>query len=121
MRRVFAGLFTMGALVTGLLLPAGSAQAATLNVCAGQVPSGYILTNNYWSPSTCGNPATVVYNVWVVTSYSDKPVNFTLNVCDAARVPSGWVVQSGYWSPSTCLPAPADPNFHNVKTIRRTS
>ncbi|MBK6877863.1 MAG: hypothetical protein IPG99_15820 [Ignavibacteria bacterium] len=43
-------------------------------VCAGQIPNGWVKINDSWNPTTCGNPTSISYNVWLIERYDDKPI-----------------------------------------------
>jgi hypothetical protein len=120
-RRFFAMTLAAVMVLAGLVALSGNAQAATLHVCGGQTVSGYILSDTYYSPTTCGSPPTVSYNVWILESYFDKPVGFQMNVCNSTRNPSGWVTLTTYFSLTRCGPAPPSVTNHNVRVIQRVS
>lgn len=86
------------------------------NVCAGSVPSGWIKINDHWSPTTCGNPTRIIYNVWTIERYDTKPKGATMNACNGI-VPNGWSKIGGNWSPASC----GHPTriTKNVMTIKR--
>src|SRR5277367_1767871 len=65
--------------------------AATETVCAAQVPSGWIKVDDAWNPTTCGNPTTKTYNVWIIREYAGEPIGAVMTVCNG-RAPEGWVV-----------------------------
>jgi hypothetical protein len=90
----------------------------TMQICAGSpIPNGWIKTDDSWSPTSCGNPTDIIYNVWTITQYSNLPVGSTLNVCAGAPIPTGWVKVNTSWNPTSCG-HPAH-NIDNVQTIRR--
>jgi hypothetical protein len=91
-----------------------------IDVCADSpIPIGYIKTNDHWDPTKCGNPSSIVPNVWTLTRYIDKPVGTTLDVCAGAPVPPGWVVVGARWNPTACG-QPSD-IVDNVQQIQRVS
>jgi hypothetical protein len=95
------------------------ASAATSTICTGSpVPFGWIVTNDSWDPTRCGNPPTISYNVQTITSHYDQPLGTTLTVCTYAPVPPGWTVTSMRWDPGSC----GHPSFisNNISTIQRT-
>ena len=94
----------------------GSQSSDILKVCAGQVPAGWIKTNDEWNPTVCGNPSTIVYNVWTIERYDNKPVNNVMTACEGA-VPAGWAKLNGTWNPTRCGYPSAIVN--NVMTIKR--
>jgi hypothetical protein len=103
----------------GLPIETGTPRT-TINICAGSpVPAGWIVTDDEWSPTSCGNPTQIVYNVQTITDYASLPVGATLNVCAYAPTPSGWVDVNYSWSPGSCGHPTTIVN--NVKTIRRVS
>ena len=90
----------------------------TQPICTGTpVPAGWIVTDDYWSPSSCGNPTTIEYNMQTITQYSDRPVGDTLPVCAYAPTPDGWVEVDSHWAPGSC----GHPSniVNNVKVIKR--
>jgi hypothetical protein len=99
-----------------------AANVATLSqsMCAGgAVPSGWILVNDQWNPTSCGNPTSIVYNVWIIDRYDDKPVGSVMSACAAAPTPSGWIIVNTQWNPTTCGHPTSIVN--NVKQIRRVN
>lgn len=81
---------------TELNVPVTKAQ---MNICAGSpMPSGWIKVNDNWNPGMCGNPTSIVYNVWTIERYSDYPIGFTMNVCACAPTPAGWVDVNVFWN-----------------------
>ena len=93
-----------------------STIAETQVVCAGPLPTGWIKINDAWNPTVCGNPTTIVYNVWTIERYDNKPVNTTMTAC-AGVIPTGWVKVNDSWNPTTC----GHPStiVQNVMLIRR--
>jgi len=90
----------------------------SMNVCAGgPVPGGWIVTNDMWNPTTCGNPTMLTYNVWIITQYSSLPIGATLSVCSYSPTPAGWVVIGSNWNPTSCGHPSSITN--NVTVIRR--
>lgn len=83
------------------------------------VPSGWIKVDDRWDPTRCGNPTSIVYNVWVIRKYIDLPVGTVLNVCASASTPSGWVEINTRWDPTSC----GHPSriTQNISVIRRIS
>jgi hypothetical protein len=120
-RRFFAVTLAAVMVLAGLVALSGSAQAATLHVCGGQTASGYILSDTYYSPNTCGSPPTVSYNVWILESYFDKRVGSQMHVCNSTRNPSGWVTVTTYFSLTRCGPPPPSITNSNVRVIQRVS
>jgi hypothetical protein len=97
-----------------------NAPMQVMNICSSSpVPAGWIKVNDHWSPTSCGNPTSIVYNVWTIETYQDKPVGAVMNVCASAPTPAGWVDINTYWSPTSC----GHPTsiVHNMKQIRRVS
>ena len=47
----------MALLILSFVFPARPAVAATLTICTGSpVPSGWIVSNDSWDPTRCGDP-----------------------------------------------------------------
>ena len=96
------------------------ANAPTQDICANSpVPSGWIKTNDSWSPTSCGSPTEITYNVWTITQIADLPIDSQLSVCADAPVPNGWVVIDTSWDPTRC--GRPTSIINNVKTIKRVS
>ncbi|MEV0382039.1 hypothetical protein [Nonomuraea sp. NPDC050643] len=93
------------ALATGaalVALPGVPADAAIVRtVCAWNVPAGWVKTDDTWDPTRCGNPTSIVYNVWTIESYYDKPIGWNMTVC-AGWQPVGWAVTNTRWDPTRC-------------------
>jgi hypothetical protein len=88
------------------------------DICAGSaVPAGWIKINDQWDPMRCGNPTNIIYNVWTIARFDDRPVGSTMNVCAGAPTPAGWVDIGTRWDPMSC----GHPNniVQNVKQIKR--
>jgi hypothetical protein len=93
---------------------------ASMNICAGSpIPAGWIKVDDSWNPTACGNPTSIVYNVWTITQYSTMPVGSTLLVCANAPTPHGWVEINRSWNPDRCGHPSAIIN--NLKLIKRVS
>jgi len=90
--------------------------AATETVCAAQVPSGWIKVDDAWNPTTCGNPTTKTYNVWIIREYAGEPIGAVMTVCNG-RAPEGWVVVTTRWNPTAC--SHPITNQQNVMVIQR--
>jgi hypothetical protein len=90
--------------------------AEVQTVCAGQVPVGWIKTNDAWNPTTCGKPTSIVYNVWTIERYSTKPIGAVMQAC-AGAVPPGWAMIGNAWNPNMCGHPTSIVN--NVMTIKR--
>jgi hypothetical protein len=91
-----------------------------MRICRGSpIPLGWIKVNDDWSPTSCGNPSSLTYNVWYIERYDDKPVGSTMRVCSSASTPPGWVDINYDWSPTSCGHPSSITN--NVKYIRRVS
>ena len=92
-------------------------RAATVqNVCAGQLPYGWIRVGDFWNPTTCGNPTSISYNVWAIERYTDLAVGSTLLAC-TGPVPAGWAMVGSNWNPTTCGHPTSITN--NMMTIQR--
>lgn len=88
------------------------------SVCAqSPIPAGYILVDDCWDPTRCGQPAAITNNVWVIQRYSAQPVGAVLTVCASAPTPAGWVEIDRSWNPNACG-HPSSPS-DNVKRIQR--
>lgn len=90
--------------------------AATETVCATQVPSGWIKVDDAWNPTTCGNPKTKTYNVWIIREYDGEPIGAVMTVCNGPA-PVGWVVVATHWNPTAC--SHPITNQKNVMVIQR--
>ena len=105
----------------GLILMTASlplSLRATEEVCAGSpIPKGWIRINDKWNPTSCGKPTSIIYNVWLIEKFSDKPVGATMEVCASAPTPTGWVEKGKRWNP-TCCGHPTTIT-DNMKTIKR--
>ena len=91
-----------------------------LSICTGSpVAAGFIVVNNGWSPTRCGNPTSIVDNVETIERFTDKPVGTFLDVCGFAPTPAGWVVVNQIWVPQSC----GQPTglVNNVNVIKRIS
>lgn len=77
-----------------------SALGSMDHICDGQpVPSGYVVIDRTWDPTSCGNPIMITPNVDVIWRYSDSPVGAQANACLPLTAPPGWVIdstQNGY-------------------------
>ena len=102
-------------------LPAASATSpSVMQICAGSpIPDGWVKTTDSWSPTSCGNPTEIVYNVLTITQYSNLPVGSTLAICADAPIPNGWVLVNSFWDPNGCG-HPTD-IIENVQTISRVN
>lgn len=101
MKRIAALVFAIAAMGVALVLPASPASAATYQVCAWNLPAGFVKTNDYWDSTRCGNPTAIVYNMWTIESYWDKPLGWQMPVC-AGQVPFGWTLIATTWDPTRC-------------------
>ena len=90
----------------------------TESVCAGQAPAGWIKVDDAWNPTTCGNPTTKTYNVWVIAQVTEKPIGSSMVAC-SGQAPAGWVIVETSWNPTVCGHPTA--NQKNVMTIKRLS
>jgi hypothetical protein len=89
----------------------------TQNVCAGSVPSGWIKVNDSWSPTVCGKPTSIIYNVWSVQALSAEPIGSVIYACIGSP-PSGWVLVSQMWNPTLCgHPSAQQPNVMAIKRL----
>jgi hypothetical protein len=88
------------------------------NICAGSpVPAGWIKTNDHWDPTQCGDPTSIVYNVWTIVRFDNQPVGTILAVCADAPTPAGWADVGTRWDPTSC----GHPTsiVQNIKQIKR--
>lgn len=84
-----------------------------------RLPRGWVKVGDRWNPSKCGSPATIVYNVWEVERYTNKPVGAEMEVCADTPTPAGWVEVSARWSPATCgHPTGISDNVKKIKRVR---
>lgn len=84
-----------------------------------RLPRGWLKVGDRWNPTKCGNPSTVVYNVWEVERYTNKPVGAEMEVCADTPTPSGWVEVSARWNPTTCgHPTGISDNVKKIKRVR---
>jgi hypothetical protein len=89
----------------------------TQNVCPGSVPAGWIKINDAWNPTVCGNPRTIIYNVWTIQQLSDQPIGAVIHACKA-EVPSGWAMVGTGWNPTVCgHPGTNQPNVMAIKRL----
>jgi hypothetical protein len=89
----------------------------TQNVCAGSVPSGWIKVNDSWSPTVCGKPTSIIYNVWSVQALSAEPIGAVIHACSSSP-PPGWVLVSQMWNPTVCgHPSAQQPNVMAIKRL----
>lgn len=101
----------------GDISPALGVAQSRMQICAGsRVPDGWIKVDDQWSPTTCGNPSNIVYNVWTIERYDDKPKGSVMDVCASETTPKGWVEVGTAWQP-TCCGHPANIT-RNVKRIQ---
>lgn len=70
--------------------------------CSGGTPANYLKTNDDWSPTTCGSPTSIVYNVCTYRRFDNKPSGSIMVVCSDNAIPAGWVLQGQQWSPTSC-------------------
>jgi hypothetical protein len=94
-------------------------QPATVGVrivCANQAPPGWIRTGDRWDPTNCGNPTSIVYNVWTIEKYRGRPEGSVMRVC-AGPVPGGWALVDAAWDPNDC--GHPMTMIKNVMTIRK--
>jgi len=99
--------------------PPPSAPDVVTACCSSGPQQGYLKTDDAWSPTSCGNPTNITYNVCTYTRYDNKPVGARMNICASQTVPTGWVIKDSIWSPTSCG-HPANITY-NVNTIERIS
>jgi hypothetical protein len=84
-----------------------------------RLPRGWLKVGDRWNPAKCGNPPTVVYNVWEVERYTNKPVGAEMEVCADTPTPRGWVEVGARWNPTTCgHPTGIEDNVKKIKRVR---
>ncbi|HWS55516.1 MAG TPA: hypothetical protein VN228_15365 [Pyrinomonadaceae bacterium] len=100
--------------------PPGLAGEERGEICdTDRLPRGWVKVGDRWNPTKCGNPATIVYNVWEVERYTNKPVGAELEVCADTPTPSGWIEVSARWNPATCgHPTGISDNVKKIKRVR---
>ncbi len=109
---------TAGAAAGGAEEPAELVGKDRAEICdTDRLPRGWLKVDDRWSPTKCGSPATIVYNVWVVERHTGKEVGAEMEVCADTPTPAGWVEVSARWNPTVC----GHPTgiVDNVKRIRR--
>jgi hypothetical protein len=93
-------------------------ERRVMQICANSpVPSGWIKIDDDWSPTSCGNPTSITYNLWTIEAYMDKSANAVMEVCSGAPTPAGWVEEDRFWSPTRC--GHPQSITRNIKRIRR--
>jgi hypothetical protein len=95
---------------------ADKAEGASMNVCVGFVPTGWLKTNITSTGAQCGRDFTVKNNVWTI--YKTRATDTKLTVC-AGFVPSGWFKTDFYDLDNRCAGDPFVQNQDNVWTIER--
>ena len=89
------------------------------NICADSpIPAGWIVVDDHWDPTMCGNPAEVECNVRTIHKINALPAGTTISACSYAPTPAGWVEIGTKWDPTACG-LPQDPSVRNVKIIKR--
>ena len=81
--------------------PPGPPEITTA-CCSGGTPANYLKTNDEWSPTSCGNPSSIVYNVCTYRRYDNKPSGSIMVICAGQPLPAGWVLDNTQWSPTSC-------------------
>lgn len=83
------------------------------------LPKGWVQVDDRWSPTSCGNPTSIVHNVWQIERYTDKPIGAEMDVCAATPTPEGWEEVGKNWNPTRC----GSPTniVNNVKRIKRVN
>jgi len=85
-----------------ILLPF-TGHCQSMDICYDSpIPSGWIKVNDYYNPTSCGNPRQISYNVYQIRKYDELPKNSILEVCYDATMPAGWVINSKKWDPTRC-------------------
>lgn len=92
-------------------------QMETQVLCCREVPTGYILINDDWDPTKCGEPSSITYNVCTYQRFDNKAINSVMTVCSSALNPPGWSTVDTDWDPTKC--GHPSSNTNNMKTIKR--
>ena len=111
-------------MILGSTLAAGPGAAviapslsARQTVCAGQGVPGWILVDDSWNPTACGNPTSISYNVWTLERFDDKPVGAQMRAC-FGPVPPGWRIEKAAWDPTACgYPTSISDNVMTIKRV----
>ena len=70
--------------IMSLAIASAAGPETSQRVCAGSLAAGYIKVNDEWNPTTCGNPTSIIYNVWIIDRYDNKPVGSTMKACNGS-------------------------------------
>ena len=90
------------------------------SICSSSpIPWGWIIVNDSWDPTRCGNPTSTTYNVRTIERYDNRPKGSTMKVCSYSPTPEGWTDVDSAWDPTSCGHPTSISN--NMKTIRRLS
>jgi hypothetical protein len=100
--------------------PPGLEGKDRVEICGDSpVPRGWVKVNDRWNPTKCGSPTSIVYNVWEVERYANKPVGAEMEVCADAPTPPGWAEINSTWSPTKCgHPTKIVDNVKRIKRLR---
>ena len=82
----------------------GGGGSTYTTICKGTpIPSGYLIVNDSWDPTTCGKPSTnTTYNVQTIMKVSDYPLGAALRVCAGQTIPGNWKIVSTLWDGTSC-------------------
>lgn len=95
----------------------GNIVQTTQTMCAGPVPAGWLIKDEMWSPTSCGNPTNIVNNVYVIVRYDNLPSGSVLSVC-TQPVPNEWIQVSTTWCPTCCgKPTQITNNVMSIKKL----
>jgi hypothetical protein len=98
-------------------VPPSPLPPITQEICSGDtVPKGWIIYDEKWSPTKCGNPSSITSNVLLITKYDGLQIGATLDVCAGQTIPDGWVLINKKWIPTRCGSPSSITN--NVETIQ---
>lgn len=121
MRRTGFACIMIFALASVLLLTSDQTQAAsrkrphygsTLQVCAGQLPSGWAVINVLTNFTICGgNPN----NIWVIFDLNGARTGASVTVCTFSANNAGWVIINYLTNFTVCYSS-----INNLAVIQKT-
>ena len=101
-------------------LRVAQAAGARQQVCsAGPTPWGWIIVDDLWDPTRCGNPTSESYNIHIIERFDNKPEGAIMRVCGYSSTPPGWAEIEYAWDPGSC--GHPSSNTNNVKSIKKMS
>lgn len=98
--------------------PTGPAEVVTA-CCSNGIPSGYYKINDDWSPTTCGSPSSITYNVCTYQRYDNKSIGAVMTICAGQPLASGWLQTNSDWNPTSCGHPSSITN--NIWTVKKNS